>query len=97
MLKNQDSFKNYLDDFYKMGNIEEIGKKNMALFEQTMGMFFPKVKKSDKDDKKKDPPEEVSKKTSQKSEKSKEDLSLDSLKSQLDILQKQINDIKKDK
>lgn len=85
-VKNQESMTDYFDktmkDFYPSNSFEEMGKKNMELMEKTFQMFFPHTSPS------KDKKEEETQKTKD------DDVSLDSLKEQLDKLEKKLNRLK---
>ncbi|NIA68391.1 polyhydroxyalkanoate synthesis repressor PhaR [Pelagibius litoralis] len=97
--QNQDQMRQSMQEtfgnMFPFGNLEEVGKQNMALFETAMRMFSPFPQDQDGKANKPAEGEGVGKEGDGKKEASTE--SLEVLKAQLDQLQRQINTMTKDK
>ncbi len=94
--QNQDRMRQSMQEtfgnMFPFGNLEEMGKQNMALFESAMRMFSPFPADQDENG---DKPAAENGRADTKAEASSE--SLEDLKAQIDQLQKQINTLTKDK
>lgn len=101
--QNQDRMRQSMQEtfggMFPFGNLEEVGKQNMALFESALRMFSPFAAAEGKGGENKTGEGETSSNSGAASgdagEGAKE--SLDALKSQIDELQKQIDTLNKDK
>ncbi len=89
---NQEQMRNYLKDsfggMFPFGRLEELGKQNMAFLEQAMRMWTPFKAQGDKPAGEK-PPEPA--------RPSGESQTLDSLKAQMDAIQRQVEALSKQK
>ncbi len=95
--QNQDRMRQSMQEtfggMFPFGNLEEMGKQNMALFESAMRMFSPFG--ANAEGKPSESAEAPQPGAAESKEGAKE--SLDALKAQIDQLQKQINTLNKDK
>ena len=95
--QNQDRMRQSMQEtfggMFPFGNLEEVGKQNMALFESAMRMFSPFGANAEEK-----PGEEAAapKAAAEEGEEAAKE-SLDALKAQIDQLQKQIDTLNKDK
>lgn len=95
--QNQDRMRQSMQEtfggMFPFGNLEEMGKQNMALFESAMRMFSPFGASAESE------PSENAGTPQPGTAKSKEDAkeSLDALKAQIDQLQKQVDTLNKEK
>ena len=103
--QNQDRMRQSMQEtfgnMFPFGNLEEVGKQNMALFESAMRMFspFPEDQAESKEQPKAAPGNGNTANAKSASERAPASSaeSLEALKAQIDLLQRQINTLTKDK
>ena len=94
LTKEQEKFRKQMKDTFGVSgfdSMQEQAKKNMAVFEQTLGMFTPFVKPGGSDTENSGPTKSKNAETSQKKTTSSKDDELIELKNQLTEMQKQID------